>query len=369
MSLSHSPKIVTDGLVFMYDMGNTKKSWKGAPVTNLAKNSDQTIDWTVSNLLASVTRSTVKANEVYRITSTTGGSFRFTFNATKLINGLTYTMSFKYKFISGVSPFIYMSDWGDSTITKTTINIGEGVTYHTGTGTRSTYDATYRFMDAEISANTVVEIWDLQLEQNSYATPYTPYQRTASQSIIDYVGNNDIIASSLTYNADGSFSFNAAGNYLSLPTAIGYTTTVSAFAWIKITGTARGGYHIVFGPSSLEISIPASTGDIRTGIDTSNGRFVSNHGSGLLNGNWHYVGFTFDGTTKKSYIDGTFVGSQSITGILSANISNRAMGKYGQSDVTYGMNGYIASAQIYKTALSAQEIRTNFNALRGRFGI
>ncbi len=35
MSLSHSPKIVTSGLVFAYDMGNGKKSWKGAPTTNL----------------------------------------------------------------------------------------------------------------------------------------------------------------------------------------------------------------------------------------------------------------------------------------------------------------------------------------------
>jgi len=35
MSLSHSPKVVTDGLVFYYDMNNTQKSWKGRPTTNL----------------------------------------------------------------------------------------------------------------------------------------------------------------------------------------------------------------------------------------------------------------------------------------------------------------------------------------------
>jgi len=35
MALNHSPKIVTDGLVFAYDMANTQKSWKGAPSTNL----------------------------------------------------------------------------------------------------------------------------------------------------------------------------------------------------------------------------------------------------------------------------------------------------------------------------------------------
>ena len=35
MALAHSPKIATDGLVFAYDMGNTRKSWRGAPTTNL----------------------------------------------------------------------------------------------------------------------------------------------------------------------------------------------------------------------------------------------------------------------------------------------------------------------------------------------
>ena len=33
MSLNHSPKIVTDGLVFAYDTEN-KKSYKGPPIQN-----------------------------------------------------------------------------------------------------------------------------------------------------------------------------------------------------------------------------------------------------------------------------------------------------------------------------------------------
>lgn len=34
MGLAHSPSIVTNGLVFYYDMNNGKKSWRGRPVTN-----------------------------------------------------------------------------------------------------------------------------------------------------------------------------------------------------------------------------------------------------------------------------------------------------------------------------------------------
>lgn len=36
MSLGHGASIVKTGLVFHYDMGNTAKSWKGRPTTNLS---------------------------------------------------------------------------------------------------------------------------------------------------------------------------------------------------------------------------------------------------------------------------------------------------------------------------------------------
>ena len=49
MSLGHSPKIVTDGLVFYYDMANTKKSWKGEPTTNLIPSPEHNGRFTTSN--------------------------------------------------------------------------------------------------------------------------------------------------------------------------------------------------------------------------------------------------------------------------------------------------------------------------------
>ncbi|GAG57951.1 unnamed protein product, partial [marine sediment metagenome] len=97
-----------------------------------------------------------------------------------------------------------------------------------------------------------------------------------------------------------------ANAWIDLPTDLGYTNEVSAFAWFKAVGSPPGGYHIIFGGQELEISIPQSTGEIRTGVYT-NSRYVSNHGSGLVDGNWHHLGFTFDGSCKKSYIDGQFV--------------------------------------------------------------
>jgi hypothetical protein len=169
------------------------------------------------------------------------------------------------------------------------------------------------------------------------------------------------------YGGTGNYlEFDGTDDYIQLPNSLGYSTEVSAFAWFRSTGSPVGGYHIIYGGQELEISIPTS-GEIRTGVVT-NARYVSNHGSGLVDGNWHQVGFTFSGTTKTSYIDGVSVGTQTTAGALTSSFSNRTMGRFGNSTAYY-LNGDISIAQIYNRALTAAEIQQNFNATRSRFGI
>ena len=92
-----------------------------------------------------------------------------------------------------------------------------------------------------------------------------------------------------------------------MPNDCGYREHVSVFAWFKKIGNPGSGYHIICGGSQLEISIPTA-GAIRVGI-TVEGRKVHNHGSGLTDGNWHHLGFTYNGSNKIAYIDGEEVGS------------------------------------------------------------
>jgi hypothetical protein len=100
----------------------------------------------------------------------------------------------------------------------------------------------------------------------------------------------------------------------------------------------------------------------------TNTRFVSNHGSGLNDGNWHNIGFTFDGSTKTSFIDGVNVGTQAVSGTLVNSFNNRRIGRYGGS-TQYYLNGNISNIKIFNRALTANEIQQNFEALRGRYGI
>jgi len=171
-------------------------------------------------------------------------------------------------------------------------------------------------------------------------------------------------------NKNNYLEFDGTDDYIDLPNDIGYTSSgVSAFCWYKIDGTPTGGYHILCGGQELEISINTAYTFIRTGIYTTSGRFVQNDGNVNLNdGKYHYYGLTYDGSVKKAYIDGVQVGSQSITGTLSASFGNRKLGRFGSSTQYYS-NGFMGTYNVYNRALSASEVLQNYKATKARYGL
>ena len=86
---------------------------------------------------------------------------------------------------------------------------------------------------------------------------------------------------------------------------------------------------------------------------------------------WVNIVYTYSGTgsagSQTVYINGSSIYSTSAgSGAISAN-SNAV--RIGYDDNNWFWGGRIAQTQIYNRALTASEIRQNFNALRGRFGI
>lgn len=180
---------------------------------------------------------------------------------------------------------------------------------------------------------------------------------------ISTAGNNGTFDTTPNFSSANGGSIYFDNKFASLPDSLGYSTNrLSVFSWFKSNGQPPGNYHIICGGQECEISIPWNEGSVRTGILTTSGRFVSNHGSGLNDGNWHYIGFTFNGETKRSYIDGIPVGNQSINGTLITSFNNRTLGRFG-NDGNYYANGYMGSYSVYNKCLNDSEVLSNF-----RFG-
>jgi hypothetical protein len=89
-----------------------------------------------------------------------------------------------------------------------------------------------------------------------------------------------------------------------------------------------------------------------------------------INNKWNHIVATFDGTNKRIYVNGVLrATSANLTGTVTQNSTGPAfVGAYGNFG-GYFFNGRIAQTRVYNRALSSDEIKQNFNAQRGRFGI
>jgi len=229
-----------------------------------------------------------------------------------------------------------------------------------------------RFQAVGTTVNANAYCRDYQVEQRSHVTPFIlGGTRSVSGSLIDLTRTTDIDVSNVSFDSNAQMTFDGTDDYIDLPNDLGYSTdSVSVFAWYKIKGAPDGNYHIICGGQEFEISINTAYTYIRTGVQSSNGRFVQNDGnvSSLNDGKYHYYGFTFDGSTKKAYIDGVHVGSQSVSGTLTTSFNNRKVGRFG-SNSSYYANGDLSVYKVYNNVLTAAEIKEDYISIKGRFNI
>lgn len=372
MSLSHSPSIVTNGLLFYYDMHNRAKSWKGKK--NLAKNADGTIDWVFSNVDGIASRSTITNNEVYRITVTQSGTWRIHFNLSKLVDGMSYTLSFKYKMVSGSPTAFNMTDWGDTSLSGFVRKpIGEGVYYQKATGTRGTYSSVYRFMDFSVVAGQVIDIWDFQLEAGSEATPYSDKLLNTNGELVDLVSNTAISTLSVNQLNDGSFDFNSSSTFIKRNKVTNGLSQLSIDTWVK--PGAVGGYRKIVSEgaagtqtlSGAYLSLGPSGYNTFFGVITDvAGTAGANYTENLPTDKYTYLCGTYDGSGLKLYVNGGLAGSLAKTGAVSTGGITRISGYDNGAEPFLGK---IDQVRIYNRALSEAEVRQNFNAQRSRYSL
>ncbi|MFV1883806.1 MAG: LamG-like jellyroll fold domain-containing protein [Balneola sp.] len=177
-----------------------------------------------------------------------------------------------------------------------------------------------------------------------------------SGSAIKFDGNDDLID---------------AGSATSLKP----TGSVTVEAWIKPTtdlAYAQIAGNIVddfLDESGYGITLNGS-GGLFFMVETSNGsgtevEFLSSGANTITLNEWQHVAGTYDGTTKRIYINGVEVASSSSqTGSIDYSPSNNfRIGQYKDSNETYPFEGEIDEVRVWETARSQKEIRENMHLI------
>ena len=203
-------------------------------------------------------------------------------------------------------------------------------------------------------------------------------------SLTDLQGNcNATLRNSPSYSANpGCLTFNGTNSYIITNTNLNpklsptnTSTVISIFLWTYMSD--NGVLVSEQGATTIDRAwydsqIERVGGTLRFSVWSNGAGFPSTVPT-FLN-TWYYVGFTYDGTTLRGYVNGSAAGSATYA---RQSPYNNGYGLYyaigagtvtNLGDGTYS-NMRLGAFHVYNTALSATQVSNNFIAARGTYGV
>lgn len=345
MSVASGPKVATDGLVFSYDMNNTK-SWKGKPTTNFISNPTEEMargefgqyrdlapTFDANGLVPYSLSMDIKVNKPGSVLvyMQNGSYTKYGF----VYNSVSATAEYQRFYFNNITPAI-------STPTETAAILATYTGY--GSGVTPT-------------------VKNIQLELGSFATPFVNGTRSNTQSLIDLTGVNTVTTNSLTYNSDNTFSFDGSSNYIDIATNLGVLSGYTFCHWSRRDAESRMPIGWRAGPTFYQYG-DNSWAYTHGGVW---GEYYYPKSVSIPLGTWGFYCITYNGSAVKIYRNGVYEGSQATTG--TADWTNGVRIGYWAGGGGYWYQGAIGQVSMYNRALSDQEVWLNFNASRGRYGI
>lgn len=273
----------------------------------------------------------------------TGGStVRLYCNLSDLTNGYSYGVSVYYYAIKGTVSV----DWCDTALSSL-VDTGDRIT---GVGTRGTYDATYRFVDVNLSTGSSVVLWNPQVERKNYVTDFVAGTRSGRVRDASGLRNHADLTLDNTPRwvpgriGSGAYYFDGGVRYINFDT-LGTTTSLSGFTdctvsfWRKNDVTVQS--WLPFMGQTTSYYIMATSGGTGNFYHSNIGSSWTIYKDGINSGQsvapftdqeWHH------------YV---------IKGVNLSAWTSFSLGKY--SGEWYN-EGYFDDVRIYNTSLSDEDV-------------
>jgi len=187
-------------------------------------------------------------------------------------------------------------------------------------------------------------------------------------------GNNGTLQGNASYSSNnkGSFVFDGSGDYITTNFGASrnvYNNPISISLWVKtITGTEMMYFSTGQNRNVNDVNQRLYVG-IRSGLyydfGIRNSAWSSTANS--ANTNWNLITLTINSSGAKLYLNTSQILTKSVDNTYVLN-DNVWVGCH-NNGADFPLNGSTGSFQIYSRALSSNEISSNYNALKGRFGL
>ena len=351
MALSHSPRIVTDGLVLCLDASNNKSIPKINILGTWGDSGGNQANYEI-----------LGAYSVKLKNTTTGwvGYFPATISSTG-----KYVITFTYYSDNDGSLLVLDNDGVMDNTYNTTLTAN--ITPQTYTGS----------VDVTTTGN-ILHYFRRGSGGNIFVTNVSYFKLETTWTDLMGNGNTGTLTNGPTYNSSngGSIVFDGIDDYVETGSISGisssYNTSLEFF--VNVTTNTKGPF----------VHLQSSTID-GYGIGIGNADYTEN-GSKLImfspftatvnnlytfpSSGWYHIVVTLgsDNFSWKLYVNGV-KRSDFPSGTNSISSPLLKIGRVTSGGTTYYGTSSIAEVKVYNKALTASEIQQNFNALRGRYGI
>ena len=382
-----------ENLVFGYDLGDVSNSYKGEPTVNLitdpnTRNFDGGTkgNWTYQTVAGSGSISTDNPKSgTYSAKLTrsgAGGEVNYYWNAgpgLSLTPGSTYTFSMD----------VWCDKPGMAKLFSYLAGTNGSSAYHPGDSkwhrlsmqfapAASTAAAQIRFGILTSNSNYPVTAYfdNAQIEQNTHVTPFTEGTRSATQGLIDLTGNSTIDLTNVSFDSNAQMEFDGSDDWLNIPVTLNagnftYETVMKQYGSTSYNIFSAGTGNPSSGGTNIQAFVNSSGGlvNLYAPVGGSGWEYGTYDNTGNFtatsNVNYHIVVVNLN-TTWKIYVNGDLVGD--IDSFIptvgnSVGVARSAM------QVANQKNSKVSLTKIYNRALTASEIKANYNAIKGRFNI
>ena len=404
-----------ENLAFGYDLSDTRNSFKGKPATNILKVlNSQYSDYNQTYFkvtngthivdIPTLGPRTVKYIDVWN--DYYGGSGNcclglFTFGTSITVTGGTdYMYQIIYKTDTGYTDTNYMyhyeygasgylTEYGLHSTSRRT-HLGDGWYHAWGgftTNASATYTNTYLFHYEYATLNRI-QVAGVMLTQGTQVIPPDQFigfeqTRSVTQGLLDLTGNLTIDLTNVSFDSNAQMTFDDTNDYIQLASngtgTVFETQTFTIETVIYPTVDPDSSESVIWSYDYTSHSNTYYSQHLRlggsSGLSNELG-FYWNNGSAdkgmtignvipTLNVHYHIVA-TYQSGYQAVYVNGELLNSTTEVGTITYYnqevwISRSNFGGY--------FGGDIPLLKFYNRALTASEVKSNFNAIKGRFNI
>jgi hypothetical protein len=214
---------------------------------------------------------------------------------------------------------------------------------------------------------------NMQFEHNkSHHTPFVAGTRSSTQSLIDLKRSTDINVATTSFDSTGQPTLDGTDDYIypnNITNGSGLTSITAEFV---VKASANNKNIIKSNNNAILLHYGGAGFYLNSTDNTTSGYLGWNNKLSGGTGAYEHLVATYDGTTMKLYVNGESTGttraySAGSTGILK-DLNGVTIGGNFNSTQPY-FNGDIPIAKIHNRALTAGEVKQNFNAYKNRFDI